>query len=231
MKNSSYLPAYEDRTQCSEISTYKIQKPVKYPKKCTTFRTRRKFEIKKYWLIFTDFFKFMYEPILIHQINICTHYKFLPPHKPNAHYTFHTYLYHTSATYGFAQNWTTLHIPLQKSVILYSPIGSSLVEDCDFTRQGAMWFYRRAKLSWRNTLLPSYAMKKKAEASSSFYKTIQIYNTAYPSLYIHHRDNPRIHSFLFHYYSRFLITRPKDNSSVLNTKQFSEKLHVNYIYK
>ena len=65
MKNSSYLPAYEDRTECSETSAYKIQTTENYPKKYTTFRTRRKFEIKKFWLIFKDSCKFVYELILI----------------------------------------------------------------------------------------------------------------------------------------------------------------------
>jgi len=31
MKNSSYLLAYEDGTQCSETSAYKIQTPGNYP--------------------------------------------------------------------------------------------------------------------------------------------------------------------------------------------------------
>ena len=31
MKNSSYLPAYEDGTVCSEASAYKIQTPGNYP--------------------------------------------------------------------------------------------------------------------------------------------------------------------------------------------------------
>ena len=31
MKNSSHLPAYEDGTQCSETSAYKIQTPGNYP--------------------------------------------------------------------------------------------------------------------------------------------------------------------------------------------------------
>jgi len=31
VKNSSYLPAYEDRTECSETSAYKIQTPENYP--------------------------------------------------------------------------------------------------------------------------------------------------------------------------------------------------------
>jgi hypothetical protein len=30
-KNSSYLPAYEDGTECSETSEYKIQSPGNYP--------------------------------------------------------------------------------------------------------------------------------------------------------------------------------------------------------
>jgi len=30
-KNSSYLPAYEDGTECSETSAYKIQTPGNYP--------------------------------------------------------------------------------------------------------------------------------------------------------------------------------------------------------
>ena len=76
-----------------------------------------------------------------------------------------------------------------KISFFYSPICSSLIEDSGFTRQDATMFYRRAKLSWRNLLLPSYAMKKKAEASSSFPKTIRIHNTADPSLRIHHCDN------------------------------------------
>ena len=40
--------AYEDGTECSETSAYKIQTLGIHPKKeYTTFRTRRKFEIKK----------------------------------------------------------------------------------------------------------------------------------------------------------------------------------------
>jgi hypothetical protein len=31
IKNSSYLPAYEDGTECSEMLAYKIQTPEKYP--------------------------------------------------------------------------------------------------------------------------------------------------------------------------------------------------------
>ena len=31
MKNSSYLPTYEDGTECSETSAYKIQTPGNYP--------------------------------------------------------------------------------------------------------------------------------------------------------------------------------------------------------
>ena len=31
MKNSSYLPAYEDGTECSETSAYKFQMPGNYP--------------------------------------------------------------------------------------------------------------------------------------------------------------------------------------------------------
>jgi len=31
MKHPSYLPAYEDGTQCSETSAYKIQTPGNYP--------------------------------------------------------------------------------------------------------------------------------------------------------------------------------------------------------
>ena len=42
------LSAYEDGTECSETSAYKIQIPGELPRrKHTTFRTRRKFEIKK----------------------------------------------------------------------------------------------------------------------------------------------------------------------------------------
>ena len=44
--HSSYLSAYEDGTECSETSAYKIQTAGNYPgKKHTTFRTGRKFEI------------------------------------------------------------------------------------------------------------------------------------------------------------------------------------------
>ena len=35
MKNSSYLPAYEDGTECSETSAYKIQTPGNYPQEST----------------------------------------------------------------------------------------------------------------------------------------------------------------------------------------------------
>ena len=31
MKYTSYIPAYEDGTECSETSTYKIQKPGNHP--------------------------------------------------------------------------------------------------------------------------------------------------------------------------------------------------------
>ena len=34
--HSSYLPAYEDVTVCSETSAYKIQTPGNYPEECTT---------------------------------------------------------------------------------------------------------------------------------------------------------------------------------------------------
>jgi len=44
-KYTSYLPAYEDGTECFETSAHKIQTPENYPKH-TTFKTRRKFEIK-----------------------------------------------------------------------------------------------------------------------------------------------------------------------------------------
>ena len=45
----SYLSAYEDGTECSETSAYKIQTPRKLPrKKHKTFRTWRRFEIKSY---------------------------------------------------------------------------------------------------------------------------------------------------------------------------------------
>ena len=41
------LSAYEDGTECSETSAYKIQTPGNYPeKKRTTYTTRRKFENK-----------------------------------------------------------------------------------------------------------------------------------------------------------------------------------------
>ena len=33
VKNSSHLPAYENGTECSETSVYKIQTPGNYPKK------------------------------------------------------------------------------------------------------------------------------------------------------------------------------------------------------
>jgi hypothetical protein len=42
-----HLPAYEDGTECSETSAYKIQTPGNLPRrKHTIFRTQRKFEIK-----------------------------------------------------------------------------------------------------------------------------------------------------------------------------------------
>ena len=45
---SSYLSAYEDETERSETSAYKIQTPGELPRrKHRTYRTRRKFEIKK----------------------------------------------------------------------------------------------------------------------------------------------------------------------------------------
>ena len=31
MKNTSYLPAHEDGTECSETSAYKVQTPGNYP--------------------------------------------------------------------------------------------------------------------------------------------------------------------------------------------------------
>jgi hypothetical protein len=50
-KYTSYLPAYEDGTQCSETLAFKLQMLVNNPgKKHTTFRTRQKFEIN----IFSD---------------------------------------------------------------------------------------------------------------------------------------------------------------------------------
>jgi hypothetical protein len=36
-----------ERTECSETSAHKIQPPGNYPEENTTYRTRRKFEIKK----------------------------------------------------------------------------------------------------------------------------------------------------------------------------------------
>jgi hypothetical protein len=36
-----------EQTECSETLAYKFQKPVNNPEKATTFRTRRKFQIKK----------------------------------------------------------------------------------------------------------------------------------------------------------------------------------------
>jgi len=36
-----------EETECSETSAYKIQMPGNYPEENTTYRTRRKFEIKK----------------------------------------------------------------------------------------------------------------------------------------------------------------------------------------
>jgi hypothetical protein len=52
LSHSSYLPTYEDGTECSETSAYKIQTPGNYSKKKhTAFRTLRKFEIKN---VFTD---------------------------------------------------------------------------------------------------------------------------------------------------------------------------------
>ena len=43
-----YLLTYEDGTECSETSAYKFQTPGNYPEeKNTTYRRRRKFQIKK----------------------------------------------------------------------------------------------------------------------------------------------------------------------------------------
>jgi hypothetical protein len=43
----TYLPMKMEQTDCSETSVYKIQTPGNYPEESnTTFRTRRKFEIK-----------------------------------------------------------------------------------------------------------------------------------------------------------------------------------------
>jgi hypothetical protein len=43
----TYLPMKMEQTECSETSAYKFQKPGNYPEEnITTYRTRRKFEIK-----------------------------------------------------------------------------------------------------------------------------------------------------------------------------------------
>jgi len=43
-----YLPMIMEQTVCSETPAYKLQEPGNYPKKKhTTYRTRRKLEIKK----------------------------------------------------------------------------------------------------------------------------------------------------------------------------------------
>jgi len=49
----SYLPKKMEQTECSKTSAYKIQTPGNYPEEHTTFRTRRKFEIKSFYLIKT----------------------------------------------------------------------------------------------------------------------------------------------------------------------------------
>jgi len=56
MKNSSYLPAYEDGTECSETSAYKIQTPGNYPEESIqhlmgTYTPKNKYA-PTYW---TDF--------------------------------------------------------------------------------------------------------------------------------------------------------------------------------
>jgi hypothetical protein len=44
----TYQPMRMEQTECSETSAYKIQTPGNHPKrKNTTYRTQRKFEIKK----------------------------------------------------------------------------------------------------------------------------------------------------------------------------------------
>ena len=43
-----YLPMNMEETECSETSAYKLQTPGYYPKKYTTYRTRRKLEIKNF---------------------------------------------------------------------------------------------------------------------------------------------------------------------------------------
>jgi len=35
--HSSYLPGYEDETECSETSAYKIRKPGNYPEESTQY--------------------------------------------------------------------------------------------------------------------------------------------------------------------------------------------------
>jgi len=41
-KYSSYLPAYEDGTECSETSGYKIQMPGNYPEKTYNIQNKAK---------------------------------------------------------------------------------------------------------------------------------------------------------------------------------------------
>jgi hypothetical protein len=55
-----------EQTECSETSAYKMQRPRNYPEENTTYRTRRKFEIKnsicKFLLFQFDFTLFYSHP-------------------------------------------------------------------------------------------------------------------------------------------------------------------------
>ena len=73
MYNIIHLLAYEDGTECSETSAYKIQTPGNYPEENIqhTYRTRRKFEIKKTVVVFRllstlNFIFWKYTAVMFH---------------------------------------------------------------------------------------------------------------------------------------------------------------------
>jgi hypothetical protein len=66
MKNFSYLPAYEDGTECSEKPVYKIQTPGNYPEE----------SIKLYIVLIQDVpviedVPVEYELTVLHNVNYC----------------------------------------------------------------------------------------------------------------------------------------------------------------
>jgi len=54
MENSSHLPAYEDGTECSETSSYKIQTPGNYPEASTQHSEHGESLKSRNGLVFTD---------------------------------------------------------------------------------------------------------------------------------------------------------------------------------